>query len=410
MSEEGTPQPPHRAPLLEGTVACLVEGGWGLIRHPEEGVVFLSGVLPREVVRFHIHDRARGVAWGRLDQVIESSPDRAIHPCPLAGRCGGCTLHALDPRAHQETKTSILMDTARRIAGSSPELASYTEGPHLGYRIRAKVKPDAQGKIGFVEKSSHHVIPTSECLLFVPGINRHLSAWNSLTSPPHILQQDLLSNPQTQDLCYAALTVQPREPLPRIPGALFSWPGHTEPSVSELTLPGGERYLISPHAFLQNNHFLWGSLLSKVEEGLGEGRIAADLCCGIGFFIPLLQRRYREVWGFDAARFSTDLARRAFPRATITTLPMERTTLPAGLSAAVVDPPRSGLAAPLCQELMDHPLAHLVYVSCGPASFFRDMNKLQSAGYQLKALHALDLFPWTAHLELVGHFIHPGGR
>jgi tRNA/tmRNA/rRNA uracil-C5-methylase (TrmA/RlmC/RlmD family) len=46
-------------------------------------------------------------------------------------------------------------------------------------------------------------------------------------------------------------------------------------------------------------------------------------------------------------------------------------------------------------------LQRVVYVSCDPASFSRDLRALLDAGWNLSALRAFDLFPMTEHVELV---------
>jgi tRNA/tmRNA/rRNA uracil-C5-methylase (TrmA/RlmC/RlmD family) len=46
-------------------------------------------------------------------------------------------------------------------------------------------------------------------------------------------------------------------------------------------------------------------------------------------------------------------------------------------------------------------LRAVVYVSCDPASFGRDLRVLLDAGWDLAVLRAFDLFPMTEHVELV---------
>jgi tRNA/tmRNA/rRNA uracil-C5-methylase (TrmA/RlmC/RlmD family) len=51
----------------------------------------------------------------------------------------------------------------------------------------------------------------------------------------------------------------------------------------------------------------------------------------------------------------------------------------------------------------------LVYVSCDPSSFSRDIRVLLAADWRLTSLRAFDIFPMTEHVELVGT-LEPGPR
>jgi tRNA/tmRNA/rRNA uracil-C5-methylase (TrmA/RlmC/RlmD family) len=45
--------------------------------------------------------------------------------------------------------------------------------------------------------------------------------------------------------------------------------------------------------------------------------------------------------------------------------------------------------------------ARIVYVSCDPATLARDLGGLARAGYHLRRLLLVDLFPQTFHIEAV---------
>jgi 23S rRNA (uracil1939-C5)-methyltransferase len=46
----------------------------------------------------------------------------------------------------------------------------------------------------------------------------------------------------------------------------------------------------------------------------------------------------------------------------------------------------------------------VVLVSCDPASLARDVGLLAEAGYQLRGVRLVDLFPQTSHVETVSWF------
>ena len=43
----------------------------------------------------------------------------------------------------------------------------------------------------------------------------------------------------------------------------------------------------------------------------------------------------------------------------------------------------------------------IVYVSCNPETFARDIQELTPFGYELQKVQPVDLFPHTYHVELV---------
>jgi len=66
-----------------------------------------------------------------------------------------------------------------------------------------------------------------------------------------------------------------------------------------------------------------------------------------------------------------------------------------------VDPPRKGCHPRFLQALTRLAPQRIVYVSCNPATLARDTALLLDAGYTLEQLQAVDLFPWTEHVETV---------
>ena len=75
----------------------------------------------------------------------------------------------------------------------------------------------------------------------------------------------------------------------------------------------------------------------------------------------------------------------------------------------VLDPAREGAGRAVMAALAAKggALRQIVYVSCDPATFARDVRVMLDGGWQLASLRAFDLFPMTEHVELLGVLVPP---
>ncbi|RCF81218.1 23S rRNA (uracil-5-)-methyltransferase RumA, partial [Enterococcus faecium] len=70
-----------------------------------------------------------------------------------------------------------------------------------------------------------------------------------------------------------------------------------------------------------------------------------------------------------------------------------------------VDPPRKGLDHHFIESAIEMSPERIVYISCNPATFARDAKLFAEAGYAVKKVQPVDLFPQTHHIELVASFV-----
>ncbi len=85
--------------------------------------------------------------------------------------------------------------------------------------------------------------------------------------------------------------------------------------------------------------------------------------------------------------------------------------LPRVLPADVVllNPPRAGIDQKVCVmlESVREVVRSVIYTSCDPATLARDVSRLP--GYRVARVEAFDMFPQTAHVEIVCELV-PGGE
>lgn len=140
------------------------------------------------------------------------------------------------------------------------------------------------------------------------------------------------------------------------------------------------------------------------------GQRIVDLFCGVGPIALRAARAGAQVAGIEysedavrSARFAAKAnglqERVAFHAGDAAQL-LEKATQTGPIDAVVVDPPRRGLSDRLVKALLATPAQKIVYVSCDPFTFARDLALL-TPGYALAAVRPIDLFPRTLHLEAV---------
>ncbi len=176
---------------------------------------------------------------------------------------------------------------------------------------------------------------------------------------------------------------------------------------------GGLRLRISPQAFLQTNTEMAERLYGLAIEyaALTGFERVYDLYCGIGTIALLLAPRVAEVWGLEliedavadaiaGARLNEVDNARFF--AGDVRLALRDLVAQAGRpDVLVVDPPRAGLSQKVVRRIIEAAPNRIVYVSCNPTTLAPNAAQLVEAGYRLRRVRPVDMFPQTPHIECV---------
>jgi len=67
----------------------------------------------------------------------------------------------------------------------------------------------------------------------------------------------------------------------------------------------------------------------------------------------------------------------------------------------VIDPPRAGLSQKIVRRVIECDAPRIVYVSCNPTTLAPNAAQLVEAGYTLRRVKPVDMFPQTPHIECV---------
>ena len=162
--------PLQKNQVLTLTIERLSNDGSGVAHSPDGEAVFIPGTAPGDVASIRIVKDCGRYAFGILDAIQTSSPDRIPVDCTVAGPCGGCSLRHLDYTAELRAKGESVTDAFRRIGGLDVPVLPPLPSPEID-RYRNKVQfpvgLDKNGKpcIGFYAGRTHRIVPCPDCKL-----------------------------------------------------------------------------------------------------------------------------------------------------------------------------------------------------------------------------------------------------
>jgi 23S rRNA (uracil-5-)-methyltransferase RumA len=166
----------------------------------------------------------------------------------------------------------------------------------------------------------------------------------------------------------------------------------------------------SPESFFQVNVEQNQALRQTVLRFgvVNEGESVLDLYAGIGNFTLPLALGAKEVLGIEENEKAVEDARlniekNGIPRCRIIQGRVEellRNWSEKGPDLVVLDPPRAG-GKEVVNQIIGLKPKRIVYISCDPTTFSRDLRLFSEKGYPLQEVSLIDMFPQTYHMEVV---------
>jgi 23S rRNA (uracil747-C5)-methyltransferase len=178
----------------------------------------------------------------------------------------------------------------------------------------------------------------------------------------------------------------------------------------------------SPQSFMQVTPAIARALYERARTYVRVNAVQSvlDLYCGVGGFLCSVGPEISHGVGVEITASAVEAARSTarehgythlefharsvddylgsqhFPRS-------ERSEQPRQPDLVLVNPPRRGLNTNIINQLLALNPEHILYSSCNPESFARDAAQLVHQ-YELVTVAPFDMFPLTAHCELLAAF------
>jgi 23S rRNA (uracil1939-C5)-methyltransferase len=441
---------PAKGAELELTVDSFAQGGNGVARL-DGYVLFVQGGVPGDRVRAVVTKSKRDYGEARTIEVVEPSPDRieprAAHP--------GASWQVLPYERQLEEKQRQVSEALERIGGFDRPPVRAIVAAVEQWRYRNKLEysfgtgPDGELVLGFHRPGRWNDIDdvTDDILASerIDALRERVKAWcrdQGLSAYDRRSQSGFLRNLVVREgrrsgqlqarlvtsrgdfesAQFAAAAEAHGVLWTRVESvAETTREGKTEVLSGkgkideELHTPGGDnlKFRISSEAFFQTNTEMAEVLYGVAADlaGLTGREKVFDLFSGIGTIALTVSLSAGEVWGVelveravadaisnarlngvDNARFFAGDVRTAMRPL------VEQAGRP---DVVVVDPPRAGLSQKIVRRILEVEPQKVVYVSCNPTTLAPNARQIADAGYTLKAVQPVDMFPQTPHIESV---------
>lgn len=429
--------------------------------HHNGKIVFVPYTIPGETVEAEIVGEKARWARARLLRVIHPSADRVVPPCPYfgPGQCSGCQWQHIRYERQLALKREVAADQLRRLGGVDrppvEELIALADDDGLldfGYRNHVQLAADPSGALGYVREGEGRdgeegdsearrpldVIAVDRCLLLNPLVDElHLALVEGRLAPVEPLEGADADDASEDAVALRRVTLRaglrsgqrlmlietaggrhPAFAVEQLPVrcALRERDGSVAPLIGDPWLEevvAGRTFRCSAASSFPVNTVGAEALVELALEMLApQGHeTLLDVFCGVGLFALNLARQVGQVIAVEEswtacedfvwnARDLDNVALFEGPAAEVlaTFDPGERIHL------AIVAPPRSGVGPQVAQQLARLAVPRLLYVASDPATLARDAKPLLAAGFALKQVQPIDMFPQTYHVECMALF------
>ncbi|MCW0320749.1 23S rRNA (uracil(747)-C(5))-methyltransferase RlmC [Pantoea dispersa] len=173
---------------------------------------------------------------------------------------------------------------------------------------------------------------------------------------------------------------------------------------------------IRPQSFFQTNPQVAAALYATARDWVAELPVHSmwDLFCGVGGFGLHCATPQMQLTGIEISAEAIACAQQSaqqlgleqvsFAALDSTQFATGHTSVP---QLVLVNPPRRGIGAELCAWLSRMAPDYILYSSCNPASMAQDIARL--ADYDISRVQLFDMFPHTAHFEVLTLLRRKGG-
>jgi 23S rRNA (uracil1939-C5)-methyltransferase len=392
---------------------------------------------------------------------LEPSPDQIEPPCPYFGICGGCQLQHYAYESQIKSKTHQVREILERLGGFESVLLLPAKPAEQIYHYRNKmeftfsdlrwVTENDSGKpkdfaLGLhVPRRFDKVLDIDGCLLQSETNNKILRSVKTLALETELKPYNIRNHTGFYRFCILRQGLNTGDIMLNIITSgqagktgddAMDWISHKlfwnhpeittfihsiSDSLAQVAFAEKERLLlgtgkitekiggrvfeISPGAFFQT--------ISELADFQGTETVY-DLYCGTGAIGISVSHQVKRVLGIEVIQSAVEDGKRNLELNHIENMEFVLADMKEAMKdyspliekhgrpdVVILDPPRGGTHPDTVNGLLNLAPPKIVYVSCNPAILARDLKILCEKTYTLQTVQAVDMFPNTAHIEVV---------
>lgn len=391
----------------------------------------------------------------RQDKQQEAQPEKegektGKNLCPAAGRCGGCQWIHMDYQKQlkiKETGFRRLMEPYCK----TEHIIGMDQPAYYRNKVHAAFGEDKRHNIisGIYEEKSHRIVPLDRCyienqkadeiIVSIRGLLRSfkIRPYNEDTGIGLLRHVLIRTGRATGQIMVVLVLTSPVMPSknnfvkallklhPEITTMVLNINDRDTAMVlgeKEQVIYGkgyiedeicGKSFRISARSFYQVNPVQAEVLYRKALEyaGLTGRETVVDAYCGTGTIGIIAADSAGRVIGVEANQDAVRDARNNAKRnqtANIEFFQNDAGRVLRGMAEQgvlidllMMDPPRGGSSEEFLEAAAKLAPPRIVYISCNPETLVRDLKYLTVKGYEVKRAVAVDMFPFTEHVECV---------
>lgn len=378
------------------------------IGYVDNKIIFISDAMIGEVVDVNIIKETNKYYEGEVIKYKKKSRDRVNVSCPYYKFCGGCNILHMNYDNQIEYKKDKLKNILKKFSNLNIDIDVIKNKDVIGYRNKIELKIQ-DNRWGYYNSSTHNFVEIDKCLLAKDSINKvienkkYINVNNGSITIRCNYNDEIILVIKTDDK--VNIDIDSLKKNIKLVGIVVNDDMFYGDNFF-YEMINNKLFKVNYNSFFQINNYITKEMIKVINDNCN-GKILLDLYCGVGFLGQVIDYEFDKIYGIELNRNSViDAINNAKINKINNTYYMCGdsskliSNIKENIDTLIIDPPRSGLYKNMVNDVLNISSDKIIYVSCNPITFVRDINLLKEK-YMIEKIYLLDMFSNTFHFESV---------